>query len=146
MADIRASDVERDRAVDTLRRHAAEGRLDSGELEERIGLALAAKTRADLARLTADLPAEQQQPRAPRPVARRSHAGICGLHKHDPRALVAWAVVLVAIWALTGAGYFWPMWPLGAFAIAGWSHWRRGMSNTQVIGNTARTSNTSFTQ
>jgi hypothetical protein len=145
MADIRASDAERDRAVETLRRHAAAGRLDADELEERIGLALAAKTRADLTGLTADLPAEQQQ-RPPRPVvARRSHAGLCGRHKHDPRALLAWAVLLVAVWALTGAGYFWPMWPLGAFAIAGWSHWRRG-GNTRVIGNAARTGNTSFTQ
>jgi hypothetical protein len=144
MPGIRASDLERERAVETLRRHAAAGRLDAGELEERIGLALAAKTRDDLAGLTADLPAEQQRP--PRPVARRSHAGLCGRSKHDPRALLAWAVLLVAIWALTGAGYFWPMWPLGAFAIAGWSHWRRAGGNTRVIGNNTHTGNTSFTQ
>ncbi len=142
MPDIRASDDERERAVETLRRHAAAGRLDAAELEERLGLALAATTRADLERLTADLPAEQ---RAPRPVARRRHhAGMCGSHKHDPRALAMWAVVLVAIWALTGAGYFWPVWPLIGFAMLGWSQWRR--SNTRVIGNSTRTGNTRFTQ
>jgi hypothetical protein len=26
--------------------------------------------------------------------------------------LVALSVLLVAIWALTGAGYFWPIWPI----------------------------------
>ena len=153
MADIRASDTERERAVETLRRHAAAGRLDAGELEERIGLALAAKTRADLAPLTADLPAAPQN--APRPVAphphphpspRRSHGALCvgHGHRHDPRTLAAVAVLLVAIWAVTGAGYFWPIWPILGFAIAGWSHWRRG--NTSGIGNTVRTGNTRFTQ
>jgi hypothetical protein len=143
MSDIRASDLERERAVETLRRHGADGRLDAAELEERLGLALAAKTRDELARLTADLPAEQ---RAPRPVAaqRRRHAGVCGHGGHDPWRLAVWAVVIVAIWALTGAGYFWPVWPLLGFAIAGWSHRRRG--NTRVIGNTTRTGNTGFTQ
>jgi hypothetical protein len=28
------------------------------------------------------------------------------------------AVLLIAIWALTGAGYFWPMWPIGAMVLA----------------------------
>jgi fatty acid desaturase len=39
----------------------------------------------------------------------------------DVRAFLATAVLLVAIWALTGAGYFWPVWPIlgwGLFALA----------------------------
>jgi fatty acid desaturase len=28
------------------------------------------------------------------------------------------AILLVGIWALTGAGYFWPMWPIGAVLLA----------------------------
>jgi hypothetical protein len=52
----RASDAERDRAADALRRHHGDGRLSTDELEERIGRAYAATTRGDLDQLFADLP------------------------------------------------------------------------------------------
>jgi hypothetical protein len=32
------------------------------------------------------------------------------------------AFVLVALWALTGAGYFWPVWPLGFWALGVLKH------------------------
>ena len=40
----------------------------------------------------------------------------------DPllRSFLATSVLLVAIWALTGMGYFWPVWPIlgwGVFAV-----------------------------
>jgi hypothetical protein len=53
---IRASDQERDAAVQRLQAAFAEGRLDDGEFDERMRAALAARTRADLAPLFADLP------------------------------------------------------------------------------------------
>ena len=39
-----------------LRRHTADGRLTLDEFSERVGLALAARTRSDLEVLTSDLP------------------------------------------------------------------------------------------
>jgi len=51
----RASDADRDTAVDILCAAAADGRLTMAELDERAGSALTARTRAQLARLTADL-------------------------------------------------------------------------------------------
>jgi len=54
--DLRASDAERDRAVDVLRDAAAEGRLTFEELADRIDVATAASTRGELATVTADLP------------------------------------------------------------------------------------------
>jgi DUF1707 SHOCT-like domain/Cell wall-active antibiotics response LiaF, C-terminal len=54
--DVRASDAERDQAVDRLREAAAEGRLTFEELADRIELAANAVTRAELVPLTADLP------------------------------------------------------------------------------------------
>jgi hypothetical protein len=54
---VRAADADRDAAAERLRDAAAEGRLDLIELEERLGAAYAAKTRADLEALVADLPA-----------------------------------------------------------------------------------------
>jgi len=53
---IRASDGERDKVVALLQRCFADGRLTQTELEERVGAALAARTRDQLSALTADLP------------------------------------------------------------------------------------------
>jgi hypothetical protein len=56
--ELRVSDSERDATLQQLSRQAGEGRLTLDELEERAGLALAAKTRADLSTVTRDLPAD----------------------------------------------------------------------------------------
>jgi hypothetical protein len=111
--DKRASDAERDRVVDTLREHAAEGRLTVEELDERSAAALAARTRADLAGLTSDLP-RARRPRAPGAAQRefRDHL----------RSYLAVMALLVAIWALTGMGYFWPIWPALGWGIGVFSH------------------------
>ena len=53
---VRASDAERDQAAETIRMAYAEGRLTRAELDERIDVAYAAKTCADLCELTSDLP------------------------------------------------------------------------------------------
>jgi hypothetical protein len=51
----RASDADRDAAVDLLCAAVAEGRLTLAELDERVGPALSARTICELATLTADL-------------------------------------------------------------------------------------------
>ncbi len=60
---VRASDAEREQTVALLQRSFADGRLALAELEERASAAYAARTRAQLRDLTADLLAEQPQPR-----------------------------------------------------------------------------------
>jgi hypothetical protein len=55
---LRASDADRDAAVDRLREAAGEGRLEPEELEQRVDRALRARTYGDLAELLADLPGE----------------------------------------------------------------------------------------
>jgi uncharacterized protein DUF1707 len=65
-AAIRASDVERDEVLVRLHGAFAEGRLTEVELDERTESALAARTRAELDRLLADLPAVPARP-APTP-------------------------------------------------------------------------------
>jgi Domain of unknown function (DUF1707) len=52
---LRASDADRDRVVELLRTAVADGRLDPAEFNERLDAALAARTIAALAPLTADL-------------------------------------------------------------------------------------------
>ena len=53
---IRASDAEREQAVELLRRHSVDGRLTLEEFAGRIERAYAAKTREELEELTRDLP------------------------------------------------------------------------------------------
>jgi hypothetical protein len=109
--DLRASDAERSATVDVLRRHHAEGRLDTTELEERIERCYAAKTRGELDALTADLP----DPRARRRPRRRPFP--------IPVPLVA--VALVAALAVASHGRaLWLLWPLLFFTFfrLRWGH------------------------
>jgi hypothetical protein len=52
----RVGDAERDHVVALLQEHCADGRLALDELSERVGAALAARTRGELERTLADLP------------------------------------------------------------------------------------------
>ena len=74
--DLRVSDAERTEVQDRLRRAHDEGRLDLVEFDERVRTLWAARTRGDLARVTADLPRHRRFPpaaacSAPRPAAWR---------------------------------------------------------------------------
>jgi hypothetical protein len=109
--DVRASDAEREEVVTALRTHAGDGRLGIEELDQRIEAAYAAKTRRELVALTNDLP------RAPRPLGdqRREFA-------EHVRLYLTVMGLLVVIWALTGMGYFWPVWPIVGWGVGIVSH------------------------
>jgi hypothetical protein len=53
---IRASDADRDRVAALLQEHHAEGRLSAEEFDERLDVALHARTLGELDELLADLP------------------------------------------------------------------------------------------
>ncbi|HJU02514.1 MAG TPA: DUF1707 domain-containing protein, partial [Actinomycetes bacterium] len=59
---VRIGDAERDRVIDQLADHHAAGRLTLAEFEDRMAAASTARTGADLAVLTADLPAPMASP------------------------------------------------------------------------------------
>jgi Domain of unknown function (DUF1707) len=67
---MRASHADRDQVVDTLKDAFVDGRLTRDEFDSRVGDALASRTHADLAALTADLPAIPPTARPPRKPAR----------------------------------------------------------------------------
>ena len=69
----RASHADRDRIIDLLKAAFVQGRLDRGEFDARIGQALASRTCAELAAVTADIPAglTAALPRRPPARARR---------------------------------------------------------------------------
>ena len=66
-SELRASHEDRDRVVELLRVSAGDGRLTAEELDERLELAMTARTYGELAKLVADLPADGRWPaRLPR--------------------------------------------------------------------------------
>ena len=67
--ELRASDADREQAVERLRTAAMEGRLDSEELEQRVQTAYAARFCTELSALTADVtPPPANVPPSPVPV------------------------------------------------------------------------------
>jgi hypothetical protein len=63
--NMRVSDAERAQVQDRLRRAHDVGQLDLAEFDERVRTVWAARTRGDLARVTADLPAPPPAPARP---------------------------------------------------------------------------------
>ena len=66
-SELRASHEDRDRVVELLRVSAGDGRLTADELDERLELAMTARTYGELAKLVADLPAAGSAASAPAP-------------------------------------------------------------------------------
>lgn len=114
---MRVGDAEREHVVADLRDHAGAGRLDVEELEERVAAAYAARTHGDLAKLTSDLPSLREiGRREARPERARAEAF------GHARTWMKVSLLLVAIWAFSGFGYFWPMWPIGCWGVFVWMH------------------------
>ena len=101
--DVRASDAEREQAVQALRSHYAAGRLDREELERRVEQAYRAASRGKLRLLLADLPLSHGGR-----VARRFYRFQRELLPYHAGAYVSINGALTAIWAATGEGRFWP--------------------------------------
>ena len=95
LPSLRASDADRERTADALRRHHLAGRLDTDELQERLGRCYAARTMGDLAELVADLPGEEP-PRPPAPAGRAGSSG-------PPPLVVAACVAVLALIVLGAA-------------------------------------------
>jgi len=142
---IRASDEDRDRVASLLREHHAAGRLTVEEFNERLDNAYAAKTLGDLDEILSDLPAIDlyRLPDAALPPSHRRQvpgasslqaaAGAGGLARGSGRFSPAWqaawgswftiTLLCFVVWALSGAGYLWPLWvagPVGAVMLGRW--------------------------
>ena len=135
---LRASHADRERVIGTLKAAFVQGMLDRDEFGQRLGLAFAARTYADLAALTDDIPARLigTQPQ-PTPARSRSRKPI------DKRVKVTAQVaclsipqaVLVAAFFLTGNGAFFVLSVLyfalatsfaGALMVEAWEQKRSG--------------------
>ena len=113
---IRASDADRERVVELLRQHTAEGRIDAEEFEERMAAAYAAKTMGALAELTTDLPVDlAEHAQRQRELARKAkpRKPLAKQLRQEFSGIASLGVILTTIWVISGGGYFWPAWPLG---------------------------------
>lgn len=142
---LRASDGDREAVVERLSRAHAEGRLDLAEFDERTRCAYAARTYAELAALTIDLPAARPASAAiadvttdltadgAAPTARRDPSPQRPRGRELSRRIVgsAWfsvSLLTVMIWAVScvaTGGWVYPWWiwvagPWGAVLLADW--------------------------
>jgi len=115
----RASDADRERAIDVLKAAFAEGRLTSEEHGERVRRAYCSRTYAELAELSADLPAgplgalptqpsgaaAAYRPATPRPTNSLATAAlVCGLIPVLPATLGALILGIGAHWQIRRTG------------------------------------------
>jgi hypothetical protein len=88
---MRASDADRERVVERLSQAAAEGRLLAHELEERLSVALCARTYGELDATVADLPSSSV------PTASRGVRSLSLARSHPAAALVVAACAALAL-------------------------------------------------
>jgi hypothetical protein len=100
LAPILASDAERERSIALLRDAVGEGRLTLEEFSERVGLAQAARTDQELARLARDLPGDPAAAGPPAPAAEEHRAFCSHLVRNGPWSLAphsSWRSILGTI-------------------------------------------------
>lgn len=101
---LRASHADREQVIDVLKVAFVQGMLAKGEFDERVGHAFAARTYADLAALTADLPAMQTTAQPLKPAGAAGEQPVL-----RPGKVIAVATALYsAVWLFT----FLPPWPV----------------------------------
>jgi hypothetical protein len=108
---MRASDADRERLINELNEHTAEGRLSTDELEERLEAAYSARTKAELDRLREDLP---ETPRQVAQLHRERRAHLTRRMFQETGGSIGLFVICTAVWLVSGSGRtgFWPVWVL----------------------------------
>lgn len=120
--ELRASDRDRAQVAQILEEHFAAGRLTFDEVEQRIDGAYRSKTYGELRALLRDLPAVQPsaQPQPEPGLTEQVRERVAKLPPGMREQILHYAsimTVLIVIWAITGAGFFWPIFPLIALGI-----------------------------
>jgi hypothetical protein len=101
---LRASHADREQIIDTLKAAFVQGRLTKDEFDARIGQTLASRTYAELATVTADLPAGLARARPGPPRRRASSAVRWGVSGFITPAILAAAFVFGSLRADGGYG------------------------------------------
>jgi hypothetical protein len=98
-ARMRISDADRHQVAEVLRQAAGEGRIDLGELDERLEATYAAKTYADLVPLTVDLPVRGQAA-MPAPRLQPAARSVVPAVHHDSTIAVLGGASRRGVWEL----------------------------------------------
>ncbi len=123
-----------------LREHYGAGRLSADELAARSEQAYAARTRSELGELMVDLAPQsgaggaQHAPPIGPPRSGSDHArsqrvvtptgrGLRTSFRIHLAVYIVVNIALVCVWAATGFGYFWPIWPLVGWGIGLGAHY-----------------------
>lgn len=110
-SQLRVADEDRERLVEELREHAVAGRLTAEELEERIGGAYQATTRADLDALRDDLPISS---RSVALALRKRKGQLRRRLVREAGGGVGVSALCVGVWLASGpSSGFWPGWVIG---------------------------------
>src|SRR5712671_2386274 len=88
---LRASHADREQVIGILKAAFVHGRLDRDEFDLRVGRALASRTYADLAALTADIPARLARARLPEPTRE-------SVNKKAVAAMAGATAAFIGIW------------------------------------------------
>lgn len=121
---IRASDADRERTADLLKRHFLDGRLTTNEYSDRLDTAYAAPTREELQHLLDHLPPLATPAPDPPPDPPPARPRWRGIH---PAAIVALIATLwLGAWVFGGPHGVVPVWPLllWSFFLIRWAPWR----------------------
>ncbi|OBJ69547.1 DUF1707 domain-containing protein [Mycobacterium sp. 1274756.6] len=122
---MRVGDRQRERLAARLGQALEQGYLSIAEYDARMAEAFAARTAGALDELVADLPVERIRRSDPLRRAAHRRAARRGVWLHVA-AYLAVSVLMIGIWAVsaavTGAGYFWPVWPILGWGIGVVSH------------------------
>jgi hypothetical protein len=122
----RVGTAEREAAAALVADAAAAGYLDTDEFTSRSAAAYTARTRGELAEVTADLPPAFLRGReATRRQERHLAAARAGMRWHIG-GYVAGSLLMIAVWLVVGvsagAWYPWPIWPILGWGIGVFGH------------------------
>ena len=125
--NMRVGNADRERVVEQLRKHTAEGRLTLEEFSDRVSEVYAARTAGELATTLRELPTD----RAARAVAERRKRKQ-RLYAHL-RPYIFTCLMCIAIWAITSRSYFWPIWVIVPWGIVLLSHAVMGLEDDRKL-------------
>jgi hypothetical protein len=111
LSKMRVADADREQLIDELREHAGAGRLTAEELEQRIGEAYMALTRADLDALRSDLPVSSTSVKL---ALTKRKGQLRRRLLQEAGGSLGVSALSVGIWLASGpSGSFWPGWVIG---------------------------------
>ncbi len=110
-SQLRVADEDRELLVEELRDHALAGRLTGEELEDRIGAAYRATTRADVDALKDDLPVSSKSVAL---ALRKRKGQLRRRLLQETGGGLGVSALCVGLWLASGpSGSFWPVWVIG---------------------------------